>query len=312
MKDMTQLHYFRTVAQLEHITKAAEELHISQPNLSNAIKRLESSLGVALFDRRNGRIFLNDYGKIYLEAVNQAFTVLDAAENKIQLMQNTDAQDQIAIASTMQHYNESMVESYFDQYPDTKVHVSQNVMALDTIFKLFWDDHLDIALIPKNKLPPILTWQECFSLRVGVMMSKEYPLAKKHILSLEELADEAFICNNLGISKNVICGYCASAGFTPNFVFESNDSASVGRWLESGRGISLVSSYDMMLPLSHNQRLTALPLVDSAPTLSMGIAKRVDRKENKNKQHFFSFAEQYFKALEEKVDTFWKDYFHLS
>lgn len=61
--DITQLQYFRTVAHLEHITQAAEELHISQPNLSNAIKRLETSLGVALFERRNGRIFLNDYGK---------------------------------------------------------------------------------------------------------------------------------------------------------------------------------------------------------------------------------------------------------
>lgn len=64
------------------------------------------------------------------------------------------------------------------------------------------------------------------------MMSKNHPLAKKHMISLAELANEAFICNNLGISKDVICSYCETAGFTPNFVFESNDSASVGGCLE--------------------------------------------------------------------------------
>ena len=47
MLDLQQLQYFRTVARLQHITKAANELHISQPNLSNAIKRLETSLGGA-------------------------------------------------------------------------------------------------------------------------------------------------------------------------------------------------------------------------------------------------------------------------
>lgn len=312
MRDMTQLLYFRTVAQLEHITKAAEELHISQPNLSNAIKRLETSLGTELFERRNGRIFLNDYGKIYLEAVNQAFAVLESAENKIQLMQNADSREHIAIASTMQHYNENMLDSYLEQYPDTKIHVSQNVMALDTIFKLFWDDRLDIAFIPKTELPPILTWHECFSLRVAVMVSKEHPLAKKHVLSMQELSGEAFICNNLGISKDVICSYCEAVGFTPDFVFESNDSDIVGRWLESGRGIALVSSYDMMWPLSHARQLTAIPLVDSSPMLPMGIVKRIDWKENQSKQHFLNYAKQYFHELAEKIDAFWNDYFHLN
>lgn len=77
-------------------------------------------------------------------------------------MQNTESQDHIAIASTMQHYNEKMIDHYFDQHPDAKIHISQNVMALDTIFKLFWDDQLDIAFIPKTKLPPYPHLTEVF------------------------------------------------------------------------------------------------------------------------------------------------------
>lgn len=76
--------------------------------------------------------------------------------------------------------------------------------------------------------------------------------------------------------------------------------------------IALVSSYDMMLPLSNIQCLTALPLTDSTFMLPMGIAKRVDRKYSTNKQLFFSYAEKYFHGLGTLVDDFWNEYFHLT
>lgn len=52
--ELLQLQYFRKVAELEHMTRAAEELRIAQPALSKTISRLEEDLGVPLFDR-NGR-----------------------------------------------------------------------------------------------------------------------------------------------------------------------------------------------------------------------------------------------------------------
>lgn len=49
--DLLQLHYFRTVAKFEHMTRAAREIRIAQPALSKTIARLEEDLGVRLFDR---------------------------------------------------------------------------------------------------------------------------------------------------------------------------------------------------------------------------------------------------------------------
>ena len=61
--ELLQLKYFQTVARLEHMTKAAEELHIAQPSLSKTIARLEKDLGVPLFDRQGRQITLNSFRK---------------------------------------------------------------------------------------------------------------------------------------------------------------------------------------------------------------------------------------------------------
>ena len=62
--EIQQFRYFLTAARYENLTKAAEELHIAQPALSQSVKRLETELGVSLFDRKNHRIELNEQGKL--------------------------------------------------------------------------------------------------------------------------------------------------------------------------------------------------------------------------------------------------------
>lgn len=60
-----QLEYFQTLAQMQHVTKAAKSLSITQPALSRSIARLENHLGVPLFDRHGRSITLNQYGHIF-------------------------------------------------------------------------------------------------------------------------------------------------------------------------------------------------------------------------------------------------------
>ena len=82
--ELMQLRYFVTVAQLQHLTRAAEQLRISQPALSKAISRLEEELGTELFDRSTNRIALNSSGRLYLQYVSQALSMLDSGETALQ------------------------------------------------------------------------------------------------------------------------------------------------------------------------------------------------------------------------------------
>ena len=65
--NLNQLYYFRTLAELEHYTKAAEKLNISQPTLSHSIAAMEKELGANLFEKQGRNVVLTKYGRIYLD-----------------------------------------------------------------------------------------------------------------------------------------------------------------------------------------------------------------------------------------------------
>ena len=196
MADFTQLEYFRTVANLQHITHAAEELHISQPNLSNVIKRLEHSLGVKLFNRRNGRIFLNEYGRIYLAAVNQAFDTLASAEKRIAELQASASKRPVVVTSSMQLYMENMVEAFLERYPNSTLKVLQEVASIEDILTGLWNGEMDAALIPSSAdIPNVVSWAPVLTNRIGVLVGTAHPLAERESLTLEDLKKGQFYLN---------------------------------------------------------------------------------------------------------------------
>ena len=75
--ELSQLRYFTAVAQLGNMSKAAETMFVSQPNLSTSLSRLEEEVGVPLFERRRGKIILNQSGECFLHHVEQALATLD-------------------------------------------------------------------------------------------------------------------------------------------------------------------------------------------------------------------------------------------
>ena len=77
--NLYHLRYFVTLAHFEHYTKAAEELSITQPSLSNAISLLEDELGVRLFEKEGRNIVLTKYGKTFLTSVEQSLHILDSS-----------------------------------------------------------------------------------------------------------------------------------------------------------------------------------------------------------------------------------------
>lgn len=83
-----QLEYFRVVARLEHFGQAARELAISQPALSRSISKLEEELGVTLFDRMGRSVYLNSFGRVFLERVEKGLTEIAMGVQEIQHLKN--------------------------------------------------------------------------------------------------------------------------------------------------------------------------------------------------------------------------------
>ena len=75
--NLSQLYYFRKLAELQHYTRAAKELFITQPTLSGSISSLEQELGVSLFQKSGRNVELTKYGAEFLVYVNSSLEQLD-------------------------------------------------------------------------------------------------------------------------------------------------------------------------------------------------------------------------------------------
>ena len=84
--ELTQLNQFKKIAEYEKINEAANALYVSSLALSQSLKRLEDELGCELFDRSKNLLKLNEKGKLFLEAVNDVFSVLDKAMSDLKDM----------------------------------------------------------------------------------------------------------------------------------------------------------------------------------------------------------------------------------
>lgn len=77
--ELKQIEYFLQLAQMQHVSQAADFLNISQPTLSKSLSNLEKDLGVPLFDRVGNRLRLNASGQRFYEKAKQAMQILNTA-----------------------------------------------------------------------------------------------------------------------------------------------------------------------------------------------------------------------------------------
>ena len=126
---------FYKVAKCGSLTKAAEELYISQPAVSQAIKQLESGLGCQLFVRTHKGMELSETGgKQIFPAIEQALKSIDEAENKLTELKDTaTGVIRICASDTVStHFLIPVIKKYHEKYPDVNL-ILQNCTSAETI-----------------------------------------------------------------------------------------------------------------------------------------------------------------------------------
>ena len=139
---------FYTVAIKQNITKASEELNISQPAITKHIKNLEDALGVILFNRTRKGVTLTPIGqKIFLEIKN-ALTILDNVENEIKnYNDNNCGTIRIGISTTLVRILMNYINEFYKKYPNVKIEINTDTTK-DNI-KLLEEGLLDLIICKK-------------------------------------------------------------------------------------------------------------------------------------------------------------------
>lgn len=233
--DIHSLTYFKKVADLQHLTRAANELRVAQPSLSRTIAALEDELGVRLFDRVGRNISLNRCGEIVLRHTNRILQELD--DIRAELADETDEADRTVTFSSYAASKllPNMVMAFKQKYPHIRLQIVQEGIpgALNP----------DCDLSIYSSISPCSNDNEVNLLEEEIFLAlpESSPLAQFESVSLRDAASMDFICLQKGKSlRSIADAYCKMAGFEPNVVLESDNPETVRSLIRAGLGIALI------------------------------------------------------------------------
>ncbi len=186
---ITKLYYFIKVAQTGNLTRAAQELFISQPALTMAIKRLEKELDVTLFEREGNRLILSPSGKKmlpYAENLYNDYTLL-----KSSLSTQKKPPHSIRLGSGISHAAK-IVEFYMDKVYDGSIILQQYYDYYDLRNALL-EHKVDFVFCTPPIVGPDIISKDIFYEPICALMNPSHPLTKLDILSIEDLTAHPLI-----------------------------------------------------------------------------------------------------------------------
>lgn len=288
---ITQLQYFLTVGRLEHMSKAAMELQISQSSLSKTIRRLEEDIGVPLFDRKGKSIRLNLYGHIFYKKVEKALKDLNDAKEEIQDLANI-REDSLTINVMNSKLLPSLFSRFYNKRPNIKIQqfILQDASALQRLL----EGTLDLMIVPNPIVDHRITWIPLFEEEMFLIVPKNHPFAHRKRISLIEAKDERFICYEKGQSMRITAERLfLEAGFTPNIAFEGDDLSIILQLVNEGAGISFFPKYSFLD--AYLDKTSMLRITNPVSFQTVGIAWMKDRKSSFVVNSFRNFAIEFLR-----------------
>lgn len=185
--NLHHIRYFIKLAQLEHYTKAAEALMITQPTLSQAIASLEEQLGVRLFEKEGRNIVLTKYGKVFLEYMQSAIEVFD---NGVKVLQKTGVGEGRIDLGFLQTLGLDLVpeltQAFLAKHPGKDIKFRFYTGVTTEVIQALKDKKYDIGLCSKLEKEPELEFFPIARQELVVIVPKNHPLAEKDTIDLRE------------------------------------------------------------------------------------------------------------------------------
>lgn len=249
--DLLQLRYFQAVARREHVSRAAEELHIAQPSLSRTVARLEAELGVPLFDRQGRRVRLNRFGIGFLRRVDRALAELDDAQRELADAAGLE-HGSVAVAAETLLTLTDLLSSFIAEHPGVSFRLYQSTPP--TMIRQLHTGEVDLCLASQPLHDTSLCAIELVREEVLLAVPPTHPLAKRKRTDLAALADEPFITTRPGHWLRTLADQLfANAGLQPTIACEGDEPAAIRPLINAGLGVGL-------LPIK-SREATANPVV---------------------------------------------------
>lgn len=229
--EILQLQYFCFAAESESFSETAKKFNVPASSISQSIKRLESELGVSLFDRRANRIELNQRGRNFYSKVKSGLEMLTDAKSKA-LSDEVEGKIKLLVISNMGIVSRAII-NFCKKYPRVS-------FKIDSVKKESYDKY-DLILTDDFSFNEAYDRQTFLVEKIKLAVNKNHPLANKEKISPKDIQNENIIIDTEGTAKSILAKrVCTHAGFAPKTLIQIDDINCLANFVEEGLGVALI------------------------------------------------------------------------
>lgn len=244
-----QLRLFNSLGRHLSFTKAAEELHLSQPAVSIQIKRLEESIGLPLVEQMGKKIFLTGAGNELYSATNDIFDRLNVLnEDMIGMEQGVKGSLNLSAITTAKYFMPHLLGVFLRDYPG--VEPSLTITNQSKVVGRLEENLDDIVIM--GTMPDSLDLEATYFMDnpLVVVAPADHPLVGKKNIPLERIAEERFISRELGSGTRAVRKKLfAKHGLEAKTYMELGSGEAIKQAVMAGLGISVLSLHNLRVEL---------------------------------------------------------------
>ncbi len=282
--EIMQIRYFLEAAKTKHMTNSAKNLHITQPALTQAVRRLEKDLGVPLFVARGRNVVLTEYGKYLQKKLEPLMEQLDAIPEQLKMMSALEGETiHMNVLAASGLVMEAIIE-YKKEHEEILFQLQQNTESelydIGVTTKLFY--------LGQDEENRFACGEEIY---LAVPENQRYQ--GKESVRLAEAADEGFISLLGSREFRYICDrFCQHAGFIPRIIFESDNPSAVKNMIAANMGIGFWPEFTW--GSIENERVRLLKIEEPVCQRDIIIHYNRNKPDSRNVEEFYEFLTGFF------------------
>lgn len=250
--NLHHLRYFKTLATLQHYTKASKLLNITQPSLSNAIALLEDELGVRLFEKEGRNIVLTKQGKVFQGYVEKSLNTLDTGISTLDKISHGFGRIELSFLQILgTSFVPELVRGYLAANSDKEIDFSFHSGVTSEVIAGIKDRRYDIGFCSYVQEENDIDFFPIASQELVLIVPLDHPLAQQKTVDLRDTIDYPYIAfsQSSGL-RPIVDDLFKKINQDYHIQFEVEEDQVIAGFVSQGFGISIVPD---------------MPLLDSLP-----------------------------------------------
>lgn len=242
-----QLEIFEAIARLGSFTRAADELHLTQPTVSMQIKKLTDAVRAPLFEQVGKKIYLTETGKELAQSAREVFGILDRFEMSVAEHQGLKkGRLRLMVITTASYFAPRLLGEFARLYPGIDVVLS--VTNRERVLASIADNLQDLYFLGQPPEDIDVVAQPFMDNPLVVLARPDHPLAGKPHIALDDLAHEPWLMREPGSgTRKALERMFREHGLEPDVRMELGANEAIKQAILAGLGISVLSRHSLAL-----------------------------------------------------------------